>query len=111
MNNLNMTDLSDNKNIVVETIVKDIVNEKKERITFKQRYADPEFKKKHLEHMQQDVMCPNCKSYVKKYNLSHHHRSLKHMRNVKEQIESRDYLKEKTRMEVKILIERLARYL
>jgi hypothetical protein len=51
---------------------------KRHKKTLKEYYADPEYKKKHMDKYKQKVKC-TCGSMVSMYNLSHHKRTLKHL--------------------------------
>ena len=43
--------------------------------TFREYYADPEFRRRHLERLTEPVECPNCSTTVGKVNLSRHMKS------------------------------------
>lgn len=87
-----------------------IVKVKAIKKTFKEYYQDPEFKARHLASLRKLVVCEECKTNVKKYNLAHHRSSQKHKRNVlvmKEESRSKSI----SVNEVKALIEKLQKLL
>jgi len=49
--------------------------------TFKEYYADPEFKARHLEKMRHKVPCPLCECVVSKGNMKKHQDTKKCQRN------------------------------
>ena len=52
---------------------------KKNKKTFKEYYADPEFKKKHLEKYRQKITC-ECGAIVGAYNMTKHKKTNKHLK-------------------------------
>ncbi len=52
--------------------------EKKTRKTYKDYYADPEFKKRHLSYMAVKVKCPGCGFTVCRSNMTKHKRTIRH---------------------------------
>lgn len=85
-----------------------IVVEKKAKKTFKEYYADPEFKARHLAHLKADVLCTDCNCYVKRYNVGHHRKSQKHTKNIKER---KEQLTNISQHEILALIEKLQKLL
>ena len=51
----------------------------KHKKTLKEYYADPEYRKKHIDKYKQKVEC-SCGSMVTLYNMSHHKKSKKHLK-------------------------------
>lgn len=49
--------------------------------TFRDYYANPEYRKKHLEYISGKVQCPQCETMVARCNLSKHRQSMKHKKN------------------------------
>lgn len=46
---------------------------------FKTRYyANPEYKKRHLEKMKEKLYCPDCDVYIGKCNINNHNNTNKH---------------------------------
>ena len=58
-----------------------IEDEKPKKKTFKEYYQDPEFRKRHLEYMNQRSMCEACKILVSRSNSHAHKLTKKHIRN------------------------------
>ena len=51
--------------------------------TFKQYYADPDFREKHLSYIKEKVEC-QCGSTISRCNTGHHRKSKKHLKWVAE---------------------------
>lgn len=51
--------------------------------SFKQYYADPEYKSKHLTYIKEKISCPGCGAMVMRCNLSKHKKSKIHDLNEK----------------------------
>lgn len=54
------------------------IEEKKHKKTFKEYYADPAFKARHLARMKEKVICMACRCQVKRCNMGHHKQTQKH---------------------------------
>lgn len=61
----------------------EIKSDKKPKKTFKEYYADPEYKKKHLAHMLEKVTC-ECGQVSSRNNMPKHKKTSKHLRAMKE---------------------------
>ncbi len=46
--------------------------------SFKEHYADPEYKKKHLARMQERIECPICGIKISRSNMSKHKNTRRH---------------------------------
>ena len=58
--------------------------ENKKYKTFREYYADPEYRKKHLEYITQTVECPNCDLSCQRVAMARHRQSKRHFRLAKE---------------------------
>ena len=56
--------------------------EKKKYKKFRDYYADPEFKRKHLDYCMQQVECEACNRSYARSNMTKHIKSKKHQRNM-----------------------------
>ncbi len=54
--------------------------EVKQQKTFKEYYADPEYKRRHLARMQEKLECPTCNVSISRSNMSKHKKTKHHIR-------------------------------
>lgn len=66
----------------MSTQTKDNIQEKKKYKCFRDYYADPEFKRKHLDYCMQQVECKACHRSYARSNMTKHNKSNKHKRNL-----------------------------
>jgi len=59
-----------------------MVDKKKTYKTFKEYYANPEFRKRHTEYINQTVHCDACNKPIKRFNIARHSRTQKHQKNL-----------------------------
>jgi hypothetical protein len=74
--------------------------EEKPQKTFRDYYADPEFRRKHLARMQEKVECKVCGAIISRSNMSKHTNTTRHKQVVKKMNQMVDKMEKDKMLEI-----------
>lgn len=104
MEELKQVDVSGN-------IAEPIIEKKTTKKTFKDYYNDPAFKEKYLAKVKEPIVCETCQCVIKRYNMQHHRKTAKHIKNEARLQNKYANIEEKGKIAIRAMIANLEKLL